>query len=102
MAANNTPLFTNLIIQDGGHLRTFNARKKETLFIIFYATVEICLRNFSNARFTYVNIYASVEIHLKGSVWGFCNTMVSVVINLPRARRKSLSILHFTVDVRIF
>ncbi len=60
MAANNTLL----IIQDGGHLRTFNARKKETLFITFYATVEICLRIFFYARFTYVNIYTSVEIHL--------------------------------------
>ncbi len=45
--------------QDGGHLRTFNARKKETLCINFYATVEICLRIFFYVRFTYLNIYAS-------------------------------------------
>ena len=61
LAANN--LFAPKI-QDGRYLRTFNVRKKETLFIIFYATVEIANVRFFNARFTYVNIYATVEIHL--------------------------------------
>ena len=61
LAANN--LFAPKI-QDGRYLRTFNERKKETLFIIFYSTVEIVNFLFFNARFTYVNIYARVEIHL--------------------------------------
>ena len=65
LAANNlfAPKF-----QDGRYLRTFNVRKTETFFIIFYATVEIGNVSFFNARFTYVNFYATVEIHLKASV----------------------------------
>ncbi len=70
-------LFTNLIIQDGGHLPTFNARKKETPSITFYATVEICLRIFLYARFTYVKIYASVEVHLKAASLGQTGNTIS-------------------------
>ncbi len=53
-------------LQGGVHLCTFNARKKETLLITFYTTLKIfmvCM--LYNARFTFVNIYATLEINLK-------------------------------------
>ena len=65
LAANN--LFAPKI-QDDRYLRTFNVRKKETRFIVFYATVEIANVRFFNARLTYVNINATVEIHFKASL----------------------------------
>ncbi len=50
------------------HWRGINVRsthvKKKRFLLLFTRQWKICLRIFFYARFTYVNIYASVEIHL--------------------------------------
>ena len=69
-------------IQDGRYLRTFNRRKKEARGIRFYATVEIANVRFFNARFTSVNIYATVEIHLI-SIVSFRPGKTPVIADFP-------------------